>query len=134
MNLVLRKSFLLTLVYLINVGCGDDDMSKDEDSVLKNVSVEIIFFEFIADTGNNSNRLRYEIKFVNPNNINVRGSHAITTNADGLITTQVSSTNSPCTEIEASSECTISYDEEGSLDLGTINFIELVSAEYTLAE
>ena len=99
---------------------------------LKDITYEVLFFEFTPDTGNNTSRLKYDIKFINPNDISIRGFHKITTNADGLISSNIATSSSPCYEINANSSCTISFDEEDSFDIGMVNSIELVSVEYNL--
>ncbi|WP_111710359.1 hypothetical protein [Lutibacter citreus] len=101
-------------------------------TTLKDITYEVLFFEFTPDTGNNTSRLKYDIKFINPNDISIRGFHKITTNADGLISSNIATSSSPCYEINANSSCTISFDEEDSFDIGMVNSIELVSVEYNL--
>ena len=99
-------------------------------TTLKDVTYEVLVFEFTPDTGNNSSRLKYEIKFNNLNDISINGYHTITLNIDGLISSNIASSSSPCAEISGNSSCTISFDEEESFDIGMINSIELVSVEY----
>jgi hypothetical protein len=41
------------------------------------------------DTGNNSSRFHYEIKYTNPNNVAIKGASSITSNYDGLILTPI---------------------------------------------
>ena len=99
-------------------------------TTLKDITYEVILFEFTPDTGNNTSRLKYQIKFDNLNDISINGFHKITLNIDGLISSNIASSSSPCYEISANSSCTISFDEEESFDIGMINSIELVSVEY----
>lgn len=99
-------------------------------TTLKDITYEVILFEFTPDTGNNTSRLKYQIKFNNLNDISINGFHKITLNIDGLISSNIASSSSPCYEISANSSCTISFDEEESFDIGMINSIELVSVEY----
>ncbi|MEX1383580.1 MAG: hypothetical protein AB1Z17_09310, partial [Lutibacter sp.] len=89
-------------------------------------------FKFTPDTGNNTSRLQYEIKFTNANNSAINGFHRITIDADGLVSTSIASNHSPCYTIEANSDCTLSFDAEDSFDLGRVNSINLVSVEYVL--
>lgn len=127
----IRKSILFLPVCLLLFGCpSDDDMITPEETELENVTYEVILFEFTPDTGNNTSRLRYEIKFSNPNNTAINGFHKITTNADGIISSNIATDSSPCYLIEANSDCTVSFDEEQSFDIGMVNSIELVSVEY----
>ena len=99
-------------------------------TTLKDITYEVILFEFTPDTGNNTSRLKYQIKFNNLNDISINGFHKITLNIDGLVSSNIASSSSPCYEISANSSCTISFDEEESFDIGMINSIELVSVEY----
>ncbi|GAL61608.1 hypothetical protein [Algibacter lectus] len=127
----IRKSILLLPIFLLLFGCpSDDDMITPEETELENVTYEVILFEFTPDTGNNTSRLRYEIKFSNPNNTAINGFHKITINADGIISSNIATDSSPCYLIEANSDCTISFDEEQSFDIGMVNSIELVNVEY----
>ena len=82
----IKLVFLLPL-FLIFLGCSSDD--KPEKETLKNITYEVLLFEYTPDTGNNSSRLRYEIKFFNPNNVAVKGNYTITYDADGLILTPI---------------------------------------------
>ena len=99
-------------------------------TTLKDITYEVILFEFTPDTGNNTSRLKYQIKFNNLNDISINGFHKIILNIDGLVSSNIASSSSPCYEISANSSCTISFDEEESFDIGMINSIELVSVEY----
>ena len=127
----IRKSILFLPICFLLFGCpSDDDMITPEETELENVTYEVILFEFTPDTGNNTSRLRYEIKFSNPNNTAINGFHKITTNADGIISSNIATDSSPCYLIEANSDCTVSFDEEQSFDIGMVNSIELVSVEY----
>jgi hypothetical protein len=74
--------------------------------------------------------LKYEIKFNNLNDISLNGFHKITLNIDGLVSSNIASSSSPCYEISANSSCIISFDEEESFDIGMISSIDLVSVEY----
>ncbi|RAJ12973.1 hypothetical protein [Olleya aquimaris] len=127
----LKKFILLLPMFLLLLGCpNDDDMFTPEETELENVTYEVILFEFTPDTGNNTSRLRYEIKFSNPNDFAINGFHKITINADGIISSNIATDSSPCYLIGANSDCTINFDEEDSFDIGMVNSIELVSVEY----
>lgn len=127
------KLLLLLPVFFLLSGCpGDDDLPEDTPVALKAVTYEVLLFKFTPDTGNNSSRLQYEIKFTNPNAIPINGFHRITTNADGLVSTSISSNHSPCYAIDANSACTLSFDAEDSFNIGRVNAIELVLVEYIL--
>ncbi len=126
-----RKNILLLPIFLLLFGCpSDGDMITPEE----NVTYEVILFEFTPDTGNNTSRLRYEIKFSNLNNTAINGFHRITikTTANGVSieSSNIATDSSPCYLIEANSDCTINFDEEQSFDIGMVNSIELVNVEY----
>lgn len=126
-----RKIILLLPVFILLFGCpSDDDMVTSEETQLKNVTAEVILFEYTPDTGNNTSRLHYEIKFSNPNSTTVNGFPKITMNADGIITTNIATDPSTCSVIGANSDCTISFNGEDSHNLVKINSIKLVSVEY----
>lgn len=127
------KGLLLLPVFFLLLGCpSDDDLTEDTPVALKAVTYEVLLFKFTPDTGNNSARLQYDIKFTNPNAVPINGFHRITTNADGLVSTSISTNHSPCYTIDANSACTLSFDEEDSFDIGRVNAIELVAVEYIL--
>ena len=99
---------------------------------LKNFSYEVISFNFTPDTGNNTNRLQFEIKLINPNNYAIVGLPVLTTLADGLQISSSYSNNasSPCYSIDANSSCILTFDKQDSLNLGIINSIQLINVEY----
>ncbi|WP_242203253.1 hypothetical protein [Aestuariivivens insulae] len=120
-------------ITVFTFSCSNSD-SQPEEVALKEVTHNVIYWEFTPDTGNNTSRLRYEIEFQNPNDVAINGFYRITQNADGFVTTLFSSNKSPCYEIEANSTCTLSFDEEDSHDLGKLNSINLISVEYNIEE
>lgn len=129
----MKKRFILLLPVLLTLfGCPSDDDMVIIAPQLEEVTHEVLLFDFTPDTGNNSLRLQYEIQFNNPNNVPIIGFHRITTNADGMISTSLSTNFSPCYEIAANSSCIVSFDEEDSFDIGMVNSIELVSVEYNI--
>lgn len=132
------KVLFLIPLFLIFFGCANDNDSTPEKETLKTITYEILLFEYTPDTGNNTSRFRYEIKFTNPNNVAVKGNYKITYNADGLILTPIRRVpnDDPYEKIEANSFFTASYDVETALNptLGTIKSIKFVSAEFVLAD
>lgn len=105
-----------------------------EPPVLEFFSYEILNFNFTPNTGNNTSRLQFQIKLNNPNNYIINGVPVITMNSDGL---QYSSSFSkdasiPCDQIDANSDCILTYDKESSLDLGIINSIQIINVAYYL--
>lgn len=132
------KVLFLIPMFLLFFGCSSDNDSTPEKVTLKSVTYEVLLFEYTPDTGKNTSRLRYEIKFSNPNNVAVKGNYKITYDADGLILTPVRKVpnDNPYEKIEANSFYTASYDVETALNptLGTIKSIKFLSAEFVLAD
>lgn len=132
------KVLFLIPMFLIFFGCANDNDSTPEKETLKTITYEVLLFEFTPDTGRNTSRLRYEIKFSNPNNVAVKGNYKITYDADGLILTPIRRVpnDNPYEKIEANSFYTASYDVETTLNptLGTIKSIKFLSAEFVLAD
>jgi hypothetical protein len=132
------KVFLLLPMFLLIFGCSSDNDSTPEKETLKTITYEVLLFEYTPNTGNNTSRFRYEIKFTNPNNVAVKGNYKITYDADGLILTPIRRVpnDNPYEKIEAKSFYTTSYDVEAVLNptLGTIKSIKFVSAEFVLAD
>ena len=129
----IKKLILSLPIFILLLGCpNDDEMTTYEQVELEDVTYEVLLFKFTPDTGNNSSRLQYEIKFSNPNDISINGFHRITTNTDGLVSTSIATNQSHCYTIDANSDCTLSFDEEDSFDIGRANSIQLVSVEYVL--
>ncbi len=128
------KALLLLPMFLMFFGCSSDNNSAPEKETLKSITYEVLFFEFTADTGKNPSRLKYNIKYTNPNNIAVKGTTAVTLNYDGLILTPVKRVP-PYIEISANSSYTENYDVESpfNINLGKTNSIKFVSAEFVLA-
>ncbi|GAA4803283.1 hypothetical protein [Litoribaculum gwangyangense] len=122
----------ILIVCLFTFSCSNSDDKQIEEVKLEEVTANVIFWEYTADTGNNTSRLRYVIEFQNPNDIAVNGYYRIKQNADGLITTAFSTNKSPCYQIGANSTCTLSFDAEDSHDLGKLNSIDLISVEYII--
>jgi hypothetical protein len=131
----IKKIIILLPAFFLLFGCSeDDDVITQEETELQSVTHEVILFEFTPDTGNNSSRLQYEIRFTNPNDIAINGFHKITlkTTANGfsIVSSNITSDSSPCYLIDANSSCDIIFDEEQSFDAGMITSIELVAVEY----
>lgn len=131
----IKKIVLLLSAFFILSGCSeDDDIMTQEETELQNVTYEAVLFQFTPDTGNNSSRLQYDIRFINPNDIAVNGFYKITlettANGESIVSSKIANDSSPCYLIEANSNCTISFDQEQSFDFGIVNSIELVSVEY----
>jgi hypothetical protein len=128
----IKVLFLLPL-FLMLFGCTNDNDSTPEKETLKNVTYEVLLFEYTPDTGNNSSRLHYEIKYTNPNNVAIKGVSHITSNYDGLILTPIKKVP-PYIEIAANSSFTEVYnvEEPFNLTLGKINSIKLVSVEFII--
>jgi len=131
--MIKRKIVWIVLCLAFFHSCSENDNINDPKvEALEDVVIDVVFFEFTPDTGNNTSRLRYDIQFANSNAIPVKGFYEIVLNADGMLTTTLSSNNSPCYEIDANSECIFSFDEEESLDVAIINSIRLISVSYNI--
>jgi hypothetical protein len=132
------KVLFLLPMFLMFFGCASDTDATPEKVTLKSITYEVLLFEYIPDTGKNTSRFRYEIKFSNPNNVAVKGNYKITYDADGLILTPIRRVpnDNPYEKIEANSFYTASYDVETALNptLGTIKSIKFLSAEFVLAD
>lgn len=101
---------------------------------LENFTYNILSFNFIPDTGNNTSRLQFEIELLNPNNFGVSGVPILTISVDGLESRGSFSNNAsvPCYEIDPNSSCILTYDQQESLDVALISSIELINVEYFL--
>lgn len=127
--------FLCTILSIVIFiySCSDSESQPEPEEVaLKEVTNNVILWEYTPDTGNNTSRLRYEIEFNNPNDVAINGYYSLKQNADGLVTTSFSSNKSQCYQIEANSTCTLSFDKEETHDLGKLNSVSLISVEYRI--
>ena len=107
-----------------------------EQVPLQNFSYEVLNFTFTPDTGNNTNRLKFDIKLNNPNNFVIKGFPYFTVNVDGVVSSSgyTNGATSTCTEINPNSSCIFSFDKQQSLNLGLIQSIQLVNVKYYLTE
>ena len=105
-----------------------------EQIPLQNFTYEVLNFNFTPDTGNNTNRLKFDIKLNNPNNFVIKGFAYITVNADGVESSSgfTNGAISTCSEINPNSSCIFSFDKQSSLSLGLIQSIQLVNVKYYL--
>jgi hypothetical protein len=139
-NFMKTKVFLLLPMFLMFLGCSNsEDDSSTKEETLKSISYEVLLFEFTADTGNNSSRLHYEIKYNNPNNVAVKGTSSVTANYNGLILTPIKKVP-PYIEIGANSTYTEVYNVESPHDTQLLSpeqiktyYIKFVSAKFVLA-
>ncbi len=134
----MKKALYLLPLLLILFSCSSDDgetiIEDPIDPVLLEITNDVLSFEFTPDTGNNTSRLTYEIRFTNPNDVGIQGFPRVTLNIDGTVSTRIVSSGSPCTVIAADSSCNIIFDEEESLNTAVINSIELVSVAYVITQ
>lgn len=133
------KAFLLLPLFLVFFGCSNNDDTSTEKETLKSITYEVLLFEFTADTGNNSSRLHYEIKYTNPNNVAVKGTSSVTANYNGLILTPFKRVP-PYTEIGANSTYIEVYNVESPHDTQSLSpeqiktyYINFVSAKFVFA-
>ena len=131
------KVFFLLPMFLLFLGCSSDNDVPEK--TLKPVTYEVLLFEFTADTGNNSSRLHYEIKYTNPNDVAVKGTSSVTANYNGLILTPIKRVP-PYIEIGANSTYTEVYNVESPHDTQSLSpeqiktyYIKFVSAEFVFA-
>jgi hypothetical protein len=105
-----------------------------EQIPLQNFTYEVLNFNFTPDTGNNTNRLKFDIKLNNPNNFVIKGFAYITVNTDGVESSSgfTNGAISTCIEINTNSSCIFSFDKQASLNLGIIQSIQLVNVKYYL--
>lgn len=85
---------------------------------LQNFSYEIITWQFVPDTGNNTSRLTFEIKLFNDNNFEAKGSPRLTINSDNIQFTKnyTSEATNSCNTIDAESFCILTVDKEYNID------------------
>jgi len=130
----MQRVFFIVSLFLIIACSSDNESDKVEEVVLEPITSDVLYFIYTADTGNNSSKLEYQIKFINPNNQDINGFARITTNADGLVSSLIGSDKSQCYFIAKNDECIFTFEAEDSHDLGKVNNIELVSVEYNLIQ
>jgi hypothetical protein len=118
------------------VPCDYEITPIKEPEALENFSYEVLNFNFTPDTGKNTNRLQFEIKLNNLNDFTVKGYPYVTVNIDGVeSSSSYSSGGIPtCYQLEAKSTCVLSFDKEGSLEMGKINSLKLVTVKYYLTK
>jgi hypothetical protein len=122
--------------YEMEVPCDYEPGAIEEQIPLQNFSFEVINFTFTPDTGNNTNKLKFDIKLNNLNNFEIKGFPYITINSDGNVSSSgfINGASSVCNVIDANSSCIFSYEKESSLELGLIQSIQLVDVKYYLAD
>ena len=131
------KVFFLLPMFLLFLSCSSDNDVPEK--TIEPVTYEVLLFEFTADTGNNSSRLHYEIKYTNPNDVAVKGTSSVTANYNGLILTPIKRVP-PYTEIGANSTYTEVYNVESPHDTQSLSpeqiktyYIKFVSAKFVFA-
>ena len=143
-----KKTIIIPQTYFVNnqsysyditqeVPCDfpePEDIIQIDPPALENFTFEVLSFIYTENIENNTSRFQFEIILNNPNDYAAVGVPILTLNIDGLVTKASYSNNAsiPCLEINAKSSCTLTFDQESSLDLGKINSIELVAVEYFL--
>ena len=124
---MIKKLLILIVAGTLSYGCSSEN---DDPDPLEEVQYEVLAFEFIPDTGNNTNRLSYEIRFTNPNNVPITGTYQVEVTLGALIQIQAFREDATCSFIDANSNCTFTYEQEISLDNGFIPSREIVSVSY----
>ncbi len=117
------------------VPCDYVSTPIQEQVPLQNFTYEILNFNFNPNTGNNTNRLKFDIKLNNLNNFAINGFAYITVNVDGTVSSSgfLNGATSSCSQISPNSNCIFSYDKESSLIQGTIQSIQITDVKYFLA-
>ncbi len=135
-SIYMQLRILLTLLSILSFsGCSNSGDGDIPDNSLEDVTSEILDFEYIPDTGNNSSLLTFEIKFTNPNNVAVKGFYTVTLDANGTKFYVGSNTSSQCYQIEANSDCITNYENEGVVDSEeNADAIKIVSIDYEFVE
>jgi len=107
-----------------------------EPPELANFSYEILSFNIVPDTGNNTRTIEFEILLNNPNNFEANGIVALTFDiGDGTLVTSPYSqlATNPCDRIDANSSCIFKVFLEESLDLvPPDNSFEILDVKYYL--
>ncbi|GAA0872284.1 hypothetical protein GCM10009117_14310 [Gangjinia marincola] len=103
---------------------------------LENFTYEVLLFEYIADTGNNSSSWKFEIQLNNNNDFDVNGVPVLTIlNDDGIQSTGSYSGDAiePCYSIDANANCILTYDQEfPDIGLGGPESLQLIDVKYYL--
>lgn len=143
------KTITIPQVYFVNGQSYSYDIEQEVDCslaepevpqtieipFLENFSFQLLNFEYIPDTGNNTSRLAFEITLSNNNDFSVNGFPYLTLESDGLTFSSASYAQdaiNPCLSIEANSNCSFVYDNQFPIDplVGTANSIEFVNVEF----
>lgn len=108
-----------------------------EPPFLAEFSYEILFFEFIPDTGNNTRIIRFEIELKNESGQAVSGIPISTVRNENFTSTGpsfVTVATNACTMIPANSSCVFSVDLEESLNTGMLNELEILEVQYLVTD
>lgn len=120
------------------VPCDFPEPETKEISVnnikLNDFSYEVLELVVIPDTGNNTSKISYKIKLNNLSNKKVKGYPYLTTNTNNDPLTVSYAYTDGCSEIEANSSCTISYESEESLQIAQINSFSILKVEYLIID
>lgn len=117
------------------VPCNYELEPIQEQEPIQNFTYEVLNFQFTPDTGNNTNRLQFDLKLNNLNNFTIDGFAYITLNIDGTISSSgmLNGATSSCGQIGPNSSCIFTFVKEESLNLGLIESIQLVDVKYYLS-
>ncbi len=114
------------------------DPNLAQGSELENFSYEVLSFNYVADTGNNTSLVQIKIKLNNNNNFIAKGRPILTIATDNLEFSSSYTTDATvkCNEIEANSSCTFTVDKEYPIQPNIIpsSKFELVSVIYLVLE
>ncbi len=120
--------------YWIDLPCDYDFTEFNKVSeVLKNFSYNLVDYNFIANTGNNTSKLQFEVILKNNNSFDVEGLPIFIMRKDGVeISKNYIDNTNKCTVIAANASCSFIYNKETSLDDEQTQSLEFVSVKFLL--
>ena len=107
-----------------------------EPPLLENFTYQILSFNYLPDTGNNTTLLQFEIQLNNHSDADVSGIPWITVMTPGLEFSTADYANdaiNACLEIGANTNCIFSFDQEYPLEpIGAPETFEIINVEYII--
>ncbi|WP_445747343.1 hypothetical protein [Polaribacter sp.] len=129
-------SYIPQVTQIVPCSFSEPEIAKSLEGLpkLSEFSYEILEFNFIPDTGNNTGKIQFKIKLNNLSSYKVKGFPYVTNDIGGGFT--ASKAFDSCKEIQAKSSCTFEFNQEYALDsnLGVINNYNIVNVEYLLIQ
>ena len=106
-----------------------------EPPTLENFTYQILSFDYVAETSDNTTLLQYEIQLNNHNDFNVEGVPIITVVSDGLQFSGDFTADAlePCNAINANSSCILVYNSETPIEnILPPTTYEIIDVEYVV--